>query len=72
MKPGQGEPCPPSLRDSLRRNQTPALGADCPHCKAPAGRVCHGPTGRRLANPHASRWEAAGLKPQLLGEQEAS
>lgn len=63
-----GQPCPPSLRTALRGKQPPALQVDCPHCEATAGQPCHGPSGRRLHQAHASRYEAAGLKPGIVTE----
>lgn len=65
-----GQPCPPSLRTALRGQQPPALRVACPHCEAPAGQPCHGPSGRRLRQAHASRYEAAGLRTGIVTDPE--
>lgn len=65
MKPGQGEPCPPSLRTLIRGHQSAALQHACPHCSAKAGQQCKGARGNRHRQPHASRYEAAGLPTEL-------
>ncbi|GAB2696784.1 zinc finger domain-containing protein [Kitasatospora kifunensis] len=59
-------PWPPILRAQIRGQQPPALQATCPRCKATSGQPCRGPSGRRLHQAHASRYEAAGLKPQVV------
>jgi hypothetical protein len=61
----KGEPCPPSLRQLVRGRQPVTLAIACPRCEAPAGRPCTGPSGRTLANQHASRFEKAGEKPRF-------
>jgi hypothetical protein len=60
----------PYLRGQLRREQPPALQVACPHCDAAAGRPCTGASGRKLHQEHASREEAAGVRPKVvaLGE----
>jgi hypothetical protein len=69
-RPGQGQPCPPSLREQLRRQQPPAVHVACPHCGAPEGQPCKGPSGRRLRQAHASRFEAAGLRPEIVADEQ--
>ncbi|GAA0704637.1 hypothetical protein GCM10010193_69540 [Kitasatospora atroaurantiaca] len=61
----QGEPCPPSLRETIRRNKPPALQVTCPHCHTPPGQPCRAASGRLLHQAHATRYEAAGLPTRL-------
>lgn len=56
----------PYLRGQLRREQPPELQVDCPHCQATAGHPCRGPSGRPLHQAHASREEAAGVRPKVV------
>lgn len=72
MKPaGQGEPCPPSLREAIRRTKPPALQVHCAHCNAPPGQACRGRSGRPLHQAHATRYETAGLPTQIEPERPA-
>jgi hypothetical protein len=61
-----GVPCPLSLRQSVRAQQLPALAVGCSQCEAQPSQPCKGPSGRKLTNQHAARFEKAGLKPQLV------
>lgn len=63
--------CPPSVRHQLRAEQPPVLHVACPHCKALEGQQCHGPSGRRLRQPHASRYDAAGLRTELDQQEDS-
>lgn len=69
QRPGQGEPCPPSLREALRRDRDPVLHVACHHCGATPGKPCHRPSGQLLSKAHATRYEAADLPPVLPDTQ---
>jgi hypothetical protein len=61
-----GRPCPPGLREQLRGKQPAVIATGCPHCQAAPGQPCRSNArGRRLHQPHAARYEAAGLPTQL-------
>lgn len=61
----QAAPCPPALLQAVRRQQVATLAVACPQCEAQPGKPCTSPSGRKLSNQHASRFEAAGLPTEL-------